>query len=120
MPKEILERKGVIAQHQIADGKGVPKDVRADALVGDPGSLANARKEERHPVDRQWQARFRKEEMILSTAAPFREFLFIWTVPLKIVEELAQTVLSKCNAPLFGAFALYNDEAMFAVKVACA
>ena len=40
MPQQFLQAKRVIAQHQVAHREGMPQDMRADALVGDPGSLA--------------------------------------------------------------------------------
>src|SRR5207248_2122847 len=37
VPKQFLQAERVVARLQVADGEGVPQDVRADALVGDVG-----------------------------------------------------------------------------------
>jgi len=49
MPQQFLEAKGVIAQHQVADGEGMAEDVRADALAGDARSFTDALEEQRDP-----------------------------------------------------------------------
>src|SRR5690242_5337988 len=45
MPQQLLQAKRVITQHQVPHRKGMPQDMRADALVGDARSLAKTREE---------------------------------------------------------------------------
>ena len=72
MPQQFLQAKGVIAQHQVADGEGMAENVRADALLCNPRTFANACKEQRDAIDRQWTTRLSQKEMVLPGAAPFR------------------------------------------------
>lgn len=58
--------------------------------------------------------------MILPGAAPLRQFLFGWAMTFQVVEKMAQTVLPQCDAALFGALAFHDNQAVFAIKVACA
>ena len=53
MPQQFLQAKGVIAQHQVANGEGMAKNVRADALIGDARSFTDALEEQRDPILRQ-------------------------------------------------------------------
>ncbi len=42
MSQQFLQTEGIVAQYQVADRKGMTEDVRADALVSDPCTLADA------------------------------------------------------------------------------
>src|SRR2546429_4822843 len=46
MPKQFLQTEGVVAQDQITNGKGMAKDVRTDALVGDASPFAQTSEEQ--------------------------------------------------------------------------
>ena len=87
--QQFLQAERIIAQHQVADREGVPEDVRTDALVRDPGSLANARKQQRHAIDGQRHAGLGEKQVILSGTAPFRQLLFTRAVTLQVVEQMA-------------------------------
>ena len=89
MPQQFLQAKGIIAQHQVANCEGMAENVRADALLCNPCTFSNACKEQRDAIDRQRTTRLSQKEMILPGAAPFRQFLLIWPVPIQVVEEIA-------------------------------
>jgi hypothetical protein len=55
MPQQFLQAKGAIAQHQVANGEGMAKNVRADALIGDAHPLPDALEEQRDPILGDWQ-----------------------------------------------------------------
>src|ERR1700694_3138280 len=55
--------------------------------------------------------------MIFPGTAPLGQFLIVRPMPLQVVEQVAQTVLPKRAAPLLGAFAFHNDQAVFAVEI---
>ena len=40
--QQLLQAEGVVAQHQVANGKRVAQNVRADALAGDARALPDA------------------------------------------------------------------------------
>ncbi len=109
MSEQFLQRKGVIAQNQVADRKGVPQNVRTDALVGDASPLLDAGKQERHPVGRQRPACLREEEMIFSGTAPGNELLLVWSMTIQVVQQVAQAVAPQCQAPFLVAFAFDNN-----------
>ncbi len=117
MSQQFLQTEGIVAQYQVADGKGMAENVRTDALVSDPRTLSDAFEEQGHPVLGQWQARLRKEEVILASATPFRQLLLIRPVLVQVVQEVAQTVIAERDAPFFGAFADDGEDAMLAVEI---
>jgi hypothetical protein len=65
MPQQFLEAKWVIAQHQVANGEGMAKNVWADALIGDACSFTDALEEECHPILGERQARLGEEQVVL-------------------------------------------------------
>ena len=69
MPQQLLETKGIIAQHQVANGERMAKNVRADALVGDAHSLSDALEEQRNPILGERQARLGEEQVVLVGAS---------------------------------------------------
>jgi hypothetical protein len=71
MPQQFLQTKGIIAQHQVANSKGMAENVRADALLCDPSTFANACKEQRDAIDRKLATCLSQKEMIPPGAAPF-------------------------------------------------
>jgi len=63
-------------------------------------------------------AGFREKEMIFPMAAPFSQLLFIGTVLINVIIEIAQTVLPQRQASLLRSLAHHGDHAMFAIKIA--
>ena len=100
--EQLLQAERVVARLQVADGEGVPQDVRADALVGDVGPLFESREQQGHAVLRQRQPRLREEEVIFARAAPLGQFFVARTMPVEVVQQVAQAVLSEGHAALFG------------------
>ena len=117
MPQQFLQAKGVIAQHQVANGEGMAEDVGADALAGDTRSLPDALEEQRDPVLGERQARLREEEVVLIGAAPLGQLILIGAVAIQVVQEVAQAVAPQGDATLLGAFAGHGKYPVLAVKV---
>ncbi|SRR6266487_2726546 len=69
MSQQFLEAKEVIAQHQGANGEGMAKNVRADALIGDARSFTDALEEQRNPILGERQARLGEEQVVLVGAS---------------------------------------------------
>ena len=88
MPQEFLEAKGVIAQDQIANGKGMAKDVRTNALVGDPCAFAQTSKELRHAIPGQWQACLGEKHVIFASTAPDAEFFLLGSMSIDVIEQI--------------------------------
>ena len=89
MPEQFLETEGIIAQDQIANGKGMAEDVRANTLVGDACPFAQTSKELCHAISRQWQTRLREKEVIFVGPTPLTEFFFTRSMPIHIREHMA-------------------------------
>src|SRR5262249_4408753 len=60
------------------------------------------------------------KEMIFPGAAPIGQFLLTWSVAIQVVQKITQAVIAERDTPLFGAFALDQDECMLAIKIPCA
>ena len=118
MPQQFLQAKRVIAQYQVAHREGMPQDMRADALVGDPGSLAKTREEHLYPILGERRARLREKHVLFTCTAPFGQFLFTRSVTVEVVQEVAQAVVSEGDAPFLRAFPPYRDHSVPAVEVA--
>jgi len=67
-------------------------NVRADAF-------AQSREEQRHAIDREGPADFGEEEGGFSRAAPFRQFLVIWPVPVQIREQVPRSSRPSAHHP---------------------
>jgi len=117
MAEQLLQAERVVAGLQVADGEGVPQDVRADALVGDVGPLLESCEQQGHAVLRQRQARLGEEEVILACAAPLGQFFFAGAMPVEVIEQVAQAVLPEGNAALLGPLALDGDHPVLAVEI---
>jgi hypothetical protein len=75
MPQQFLQTERVIAQYQVANGEGMAKNVRADALIGDAHPLPDALEEQRDPILGERQARLGEEEVVLVGASPLGQLL---------------------------------------------
>jgi hypothetical protein len=117
MSQQFLQTEGIVAQYQVADRKGMTEDVRADALVSDPCTLADAFEEQGHPVPGQRQACFGEDEVVLASAAPFGQLFPIRPVLIQVVKQIAQTIIAQGDAPFFGAFPCDREDAMLAVEI---
>ena len=93
------------------------KNVRADTLIRYTSTLTNTFEEQAHPIFRQWQSCLGEKQVILSSAAPFGQFLLTRSMAIKVVQEISQAVVAERDAPLLGAFTLDDEEAAFAVKI---
>jgi len=118
VPQQFLQAKGIVAEHQVADGEGMPEDVRTDAFPRHPRTLADASEEECHPVLGQRQARLGEEQVIFSGAASFGQLFLIGPMLIQVVREVTHAVIAHGNAPLLGAFPGDGEDAMPAVKIA--
>jgi hypothetical protein len=117
VPQQLLERKWVVTQLEVADGEGVAEDVRADALAGNPSPLAQAREQQRHPVLGERGARLRQEEVVLTRAAPLGQFLLVGPLLIQVVQQIAQAVLAERDPAFFRPFAFDREHATLALEI---
>lgn len=118
MSQEFLERKGIVALNEVVHGKGVSQDVRTDALSLDPRTFFEPLEEHLHAILGQRLAGFGEEEVILSGAASLRQLFFARTMPIQVVGEIAQAVLSQRHPPLLRPLAQHRDDPVPAIDIA--
>ena len=118
MSEQFLQTEWIASVDQVANGKGMPQNMRTDPFASDLCAFLESIKEQRHAIFREWKTRFREEEVIFSMAAPLGQFFLIWSVMIQVEEQIALTVLSHGNAPFFGPFPPNREHALFAVHTA--
>src|SRR6266566_3082000 len=92
--------------------------MRTDALSFDTGTFFESLEKHLHAILRQRLAGLREKEVILPSAAPLGEFLLVRTMFVQVVGEVAQTVLSQGNTPLFRSLPHHRHDSLFAIQVA--
>jgi hypothetical protein len=88
MSQQLLETEGIIAQDEVANGKGMAKNVGTDTLVGDPCPFAKTGEELRHTVSRQWQTGLREKEVIFASTAPNAEFFLLRPMSIDVIKQM--------------------------------
>src|SRR6266568_128146 len=91
--------------------------MRTDALSFNTGAFFEPLEKHLHAIFGQGLARLGEKEVIFSSASPFVEFLFIRTMFIEIIGEVAQTVLSKCHTSLLRSFPHHRHDPVFAIKI---
>ena len=85
--------------------------------AGDPRALADTREEHLHAILGERDTGLRQEEVVFARAAPLGQFLLARSMPIQVVEQVAQAVGTQRDAALLRPLRFDGDEAMSAVEV---